>query len=147
MATPATKFETYHLINCEPFREISIQLTEKGKQTAAAYSILGLSSKDTIAAATKAIRRSPFKTVFVVDESTGNPIFAVTQNEGYVEFAAKRKPAPPAPPPSPPSTKCCDDCRRLGGTSCFTYPDGSCFCVPRDGASTDALDTIPPPGI
>jgi hypothetical protein len=143
MATP--KFETYHLINCKPFKEISIRLTDKGRETKAAYSILGLSSKETIAASRKAIRRSPFKTVFVVDEATGNPIYAITQNEEYVEYAKKRNP-PPEPPPPPPSD-CCERCRRLGGESCYTYPDGSCFCVGIDAESTDGLDSIPPPGI
>jgi hypothetical protein len=145
MAEPVTQTKVYHLINCEPFRDISIQLSEKGRQNQAAYSILGLSSKETIGASIKAIRRSPFKTVFVVDESTGHPIFAITQNEEYVEFAKKRNPAPPPPPPPP--SDCCQRCFREGGTSCFTYPDGSCFCVGRDGTTDDPLDSVPPPGI
>jgi hypothetical protein len=83
--------------------------------------------------------------VFLVDEATGNPIYAITQNEAYVEYAKKRNP-PPEPPPPPPSD-CCERCRRLGGESCYTYPDGSCFCVGIDAESTDGLDSIPPPGI
>jgi hypothetical protein len=83
----------------------------------------------------------------VVDEATGHPIFALTQNEEYVEFAKKRNAAPPPPPPPPPSSVCCDDCRRMHGTSCFTYPDGSCYCAGVDGGTDDPLETIPPPGI
>jgi hypothetical protein len=145
MADAKPENATYHLINCAPFKEISIKLSANGRQNAAAYSILGLSSKEPISAATKAIRRSPFKTVFVVDEATGHPIFALTQNEEYVEFAKKRNPPPPPPPPPP--SDCCQRCFRMGGTSCFTYPDGSCFCVGADGGTDDPLETIPPPGI
>ena len=63
----------------------------------------------------QAVKKSPFKTVFVVSEKTGDVLYAITQNEEYLESAKKRRKKPKPPPPPPPGEKFCWDCYRAGG--------------------------------
>lgn len=131
-----------YLINCEFFEDLKITLTPKGRENARAFSILGMSSKEKIGTALRSVRRSPFRTVFVVDEESGKPLFALTRNEEYVAFARRRN--PPPDPPTPPSY-CCAICGFMGGTDCIEFSDGSCYCIGADRVN-DALETIPNPG-
>jgi hypothetical protein len=148
MAAPAST-KPYYLINCAAFREIEIRLSGNGKKKPALFSILGMSSKETVGAAFKAVDRSPFKTIFVVDDRTGHPIFAMTQNDEYVEFAWKRKNPGPTAPPLPPESACCVRCRAMGGFCTQDVGSDFCLCWGADNGNdvNQTLDSIPPPGI
>jgi hypothetical protein len=140
----------YHHVFCEQMKELTIKLTKKGQRLKADYAIIALSSKETIRTGLKAVDASPFKTVFVVDETSGQVLFALSQNEEYVQQSKKKNPPPPPPPPPPPTSACCQRCFREGGYACDPYPDGSCICYGRDrggatgGGLDDPLDTIAP---
>jgi hypothetical protein len=137
----------YHHVSCEHLKGLNIQLTRKSPTLKKHLAILGMSSTETIRSALRAVDASPFKTVFVVREATGEVLFALSQNEEYVEAAKKKKPKPTPPPPPPPSSPCCQDCYRNGGYACDSYSDGSCICYGAGGGGTgggvdDELETL-----
>ena len=139
------KQHLYHHIDCKQMREVSINLTKKGRAIQKSYGLIALSSKDTIAAGLKAVDASPFKTVFVIDDMSGAVLFALSKNADYV--AAAKKKDPPDPPEFPPTGECCQLCYNLGGTSCQPLSDGSCICfggtrTPTDGNIGDELGTL-----
>ena len=148
MAASASS-KPFYLINCAAFAEIEIRLSAEGKKKPALFSILGMSSKETVGAAFKAVARSPFKTIFVIDDRTGHPIYAMTQNDDYVAFAWKRKNPGPTAPPAPPESACCVACRARGGTCTQDIGADFCLCWGADeqNAMDQPLDSIPPPGI
>jgi len=102
----------YHHIACEQMKGLKITLTRKARENKRFFSILGLSSKETIRAGLKAVDASPFKTVFVIEEKSGAVLFALSKNTEYVK--ASRKKDPPPPPPPPPVGECCQLCYNLG---------------------------------
>jgi hypothetical protein len=130
----------YHHIDCKQLEGLRVTLTDKGREMKKFYSMLGISSKETIGAGFKAVDASPFKTVFVVRVATGEILFALSKNEGYVTTARKKKPKPDPGPPPPAESKCCGDCRRAGGTCGEQYPDGSCLCWGASGGTGGGLD-------
>ena len=77
MAAPASS-KPYYLINCPAFREIEIRLSGSGKKKPALFSILGMSSKETVGAAFKAVDRSPFRTWAPISASAGAPTTGAT---------------------------------------------------------------------
>jgi hypothetical protein len=98
---------------------------------------LGLSSKETIKTELKAVDASPFKTIFVIEEQSGEVLFALSKNAEFVK--ANRKKDPPPPPPPPPVSVCCQLCYSQGGYACDQLSDGSCICygASRGGTATD----------
>jgi hypothetical protein len=132
----------YHHVYCEQVKELRIKLTAKGQEYKKYYAVLGLSSKETIREGLKAVDASPFKTVFVVEESSGEVLFALSKNEEYVKAAKKKRPKPsPTPPPEFPPSNCCQLCSFKGGTGCDTLSDGSCICYGADrGTSGSDID-------
>ena len=120
---------TYHHVDCKHLRGLKINLTEEARKNQKRFSVLGLSSKATIETGLKAVDASPFKTVFVVEDQSGEVLFALPKNAEYVQASRKKQPNPDPPPPPPPTTSdCCKDCYRQGGYNCSDYPDGSCIC-------------------
>jgi hypothetical protein len=125
----------YHHVECKQLRGLRIKLTERGQRHKKFFSILGLSSKESIQTGLKAVDASPFKTVFVVDEESGKVLFALSKNEEYVEAARKKKDPEPAPQPLPePLSYCCQICKYKGGYACDPLPSGDCICY---GATRD----------
>lgn len=135
----------YHHVTCKQMKGLKITLTDQGKLDKKAFSIMGVSSKETIRAGLKAVDASPFKTVFVVHEQTGQVLFALSQNADYVK--SNRKKDPPPPPPPNTDSLCCQNCFRMGGYKCDTFEDGSCICygATQGGPShlDDELGTMP----
>jgi hypothetical protein len=127
----------YHHVLCKPMKGLKITLTKEGQEQKRLFSILGVSSKETIRTGLKAVDASPFKTVFVIDERSGEILFALSKNAEFVK--ANRKKDPPPPPPPPPTSQCCQICFAQGGYACDTLSDGSCICygASRGGAATD----------
>ncbi|WP_372422340.1 hypothetical protein [Salinarimonas chemoclinalis] len=143
------KAHQYHHIVCDEFRELKIGLSDRGRKRSKAFSVLGIASSRTIAEGLKAVDASPFQTVFVVSEKTGEVLFALSKNEDYVRAARKKKkPKPPVPPPPPPTTDCCRLCGFMGGTGCDDLADGSCICFGADrgigGGPNDPLEVLAP---
>jgi hypothetical protein len=142
-----------HYVAWDGFDGITIALNRKGTKSRAAFAMLGVSSKEKIGVALKALEKSPFKTVFVVNEETGHPVFALSKNEEFVAKAKRCKKKPPPPPPPPRPTNCCAICGFTGGESCVDFGDGSCYCIYGDGGPRgsgnldDPLETIPSPGL
>lgn len=140
----------YHHVYCEQMKELKVTLTKKGLQSKADFAIIGLSSKETIRTGLRAVDTSPFKTVFVVDEKSGQVLFALSQNEDYVKQARKKKKNPPPPPPPPTLSPCCQLCFNSGGYACDALSDGSCICYGANRGGTggsnldDSLETIAP---
>lgn len=138
----------YHHVDCGHLEGLKIGLSKKGSKYRKHFASLGLSSEETIATALKAVKASPFKTVFVVREKTGEVLYALSQNEDYVEACRKKKPKPdPDPEPPEPQTDCCRLCEIMGGTSCQPLADGSCICfgATRGGSGgglDDQLETL-----
>lgn len=140
----------YHRVNCRHLKGLNIKLTKEGQKYKKYFSILGLSSKETIGTGLKAVDASPFKTIFVVKEASGEILFALSKNDEYVQ-AAKKKKKPPKPPdpPLPPVSDCCMKCRYENGTQapCFQLTDDSCVCSNEEGGGTggdldDELETL-----
>jgi hypothetical protein len=116
----------YHHVACKELKGLRITLTKEGQEQKKIFSILGLSSRETIRTGLKAVDASPFKTVFVVEEKSGQVLFALSKNAEYVK--ASRKKDPPPPPPPPTTSVCCQKCFQSGGYTCDDLPDGSCIC-------------------
>ena len=135
----AASARLYHHIACEQMKGLRIRLTKKGQESKKLFSILGLSSRETIRTGLKAVDASPFKTVFVVEEKTGAVLFALSKNEEFV--TAARKKDPPPPPPAPAPSECCQICFFKGGYACDQLADGSCICYGATrGATGGGLD-------
>ncbi len=144
----------YHLIECELFEELTLKLSKKGRKKIAGFSILGISSKEKIKTALKYVRKSPFKTVFVVDENISRVIFAITQNPEYVTYAKKRKGGGDKPrlPPDTDQRDCCAICSAAGADGCMLFENYDCMCLYEDGGGgrggmnwNEPLETISPP--
>lgn len=108
--------------------------------------MLGLSSQETVRTGLKAVDASPFRTVFVVRETTGEVLFALSKNDDYVAAARKKNPKPSPDPLPAPVSFCCSECQRKGGTCGQEYPDGSCLCWGGEtgggGGLDDTLETL-----
>ena len=88
--TPVKSCSLYHHVECQEMKELRISLTEKGQDRKKRFSMLGLSSKETIRTGLKAVDASPFKTIFVVEEKSGEVLFALSKNEEYVAARGNR---------------------------------------------------------
>jgi len=140
--------QVYHHIDCSFLKGLTIELDNFGRRHKDQFSILALSSKETIRTGLRAVDKSPFKTIFVVNEKTGKAGFALTQNEEYVAHARKRKKPPLPPPPPPPKSFACIQCELSGGTCGEPYPDGSIICwgggTVGGGGWDDELEVLMP---
>ncbi len=131
----------YHHVYCKQMKALKIKISEKGLKQMEYFSIIGLSSKETLQAGLQAVDASPFKTIFVVDEKSGAVLFALSKNKQYIKVARKKRPKPPSNPPESPVSYCCQICEFQGGTSCQSLSDGSCICFGADrGAGSGSLD-------
>lgn len=131
----------YHHVDCRHLAGVRISLTAEGQNYKEQLSIIGLSSRETIRKGLKAVDASPFKTVFVVDEATGQVLYALSKNDDYVARAKKKKkPTPPTGPQVPPTTDCCRVCAAMGGTSCQPLADGSCICFGATRTTSAGID-------
>jgi len=120
-------------------KELTIKLTEKGRRLRSAYAAIAVSSKETIRTGMKAVDASPFQTVFVVDEASGQVRFALSQDEEYVRAAKKKGPKTPPPGPAPAPSTCCELCRMKGGYACDDLGDGSCICYGASGGGSGGV--------
>lgn len=142
----------YHCVNCTHLKGLRIELTAEWRKHRKGFAILGLSSKETIGAGLRAVDASPFKTVFVVRESSGEILFALSKNDEYINIAnKKKKPTPPTTPPVEPISDCCMKCRYEDGTRapCENISDDACICYNeergqpgRPGGIDDELETL-----
>jgi hypothetical protein len=133
----------YHGINCSHLKGLKIELTRQGQRLKKNFAIIGVSSKETIRTGLMAVDASPFRTVFVVREETGEVLFAISKNEEYVAAAnKKKKPVPPDPPLPPASSDCCKKCRYPNGTQapCFDIGGDACYCMNDTGGGSGGLD-------
>ncbi len=142
----------YHHVDCSHLRGLSVTLTDEGRRSRRHLAALGISSKEPVRAGLAAVDASPFRTVFVVREATGQVLFALTKNLDYVAAAKKKRPKPDPAPAPPPLGECCQLCGFMGGTGCTPLSDGSCICWGADrGAESsgldDELETLSPPGL
>ena len=128
----------YHHVVCQPLKGLRISLTPEGHKDRKFFSALGLSSRETVRTGLRAVDASPFKTVFVVEETSGEILFALSKNVQYVQAARRKNPPPPPPPPTP-TSDCCRLCYAMGGYNCDPLPDGDCICygATRGGKVTD----------
>jgi hypothetical protein len=138
----------YHYIACKQLKGLTITLTKEGQEYKKFYSVLGLSSKESIRTGLRAVDASPFKTIFVVEEKSGAVLFALSKNVEFVKTARKKDPPPPPPPP-PPTSDCCQICYLRGGYACDDLGDGSCVCYGATrggtaGSPDDELGTMAP---
>ena len=136
----ALKEKLYHHLDIPLLQELRVKISEKGIKHRDDFSILGISSKETIRSGMKAVDKSPFQTVFVLDVKSGKVLFVLSKNEEFVKAERKKNPPPP-PPPDPPST-CCQLCRFQGGTDCDEFGDGSCICYGADRIDADLDDPL-----
>ena len=141
----------FHHVECDAYRELKISLSDRGMRHPEMFHMLAISSELSIAEGLKACKKSPFKTVFVVREKTGEVLYALSQNEEYVQEARKKKkkkkPKPTPVPVPEPKTDCCKLCGFMGGSGCDDLGDGSCICFGADrgiGGMDDALETMSP---
>lgn len=142
----------YHHVDCRHLAGLRITLTPEGQRHRKHLAALGISSKEPVRAGLAAVDASPFRTVFVVREATGQVLYALTKNPDYVAAAKKKKPKPDPTPPVPPVSECCQLCGFMGGTGCTPLSDGSCICWGADrggatGGLDDELETLSPPGL
>ena len=138
----------YHCVDCTHLKGLKIELTAAGQKHKRHFVILGLSSKETIGTGLKAVDASPFKTIFVVRETSGEILFALSKNEEYLE-ACKKKKKPPKPADPLPVSDCCMKCRYEDGTRapCSQYGVDACICWNQGGGGTsgdpdDELETL-----
>lgn len=119
------------------FDEVTFKLTKKGIKNKIGFFNLAVPDTMSIKKGLKLVRRSSFKTLFVVDEKSGKVKFAITQNEDYVAHAKKRRKKDPLPdPPHGPTDitpkACCDFCIEQGADGCIAFENGDCFCLYLD---------------
>ena len=127
----------YHHVKCDHLAGLTVKLDDTGGATRRALAILGISSKESIETELKAVDASPFETVFVVREETGEVLFALSKNEDYVKLAKKKRPKPDPGPAPEPESLCCIKCRlEKGGTRCDDL-EGACICWHDDDESSD----------
>ncbi len=97
--------------------------------------------KTSIKEGLKAVRESPFKTVFVIDEAKKKSIFAITQNIPFVNESRKKGGGGGRPPlPPDPVTECCNLCISRGASGCLVDEHLGCTCLYDDGSGTDPRD-------
>ena len=133
----------YHRVNCDHLKNLSISISAAGRRHKQQFAMLGMSSHETVRDGLLAVDASPFRTVFVVREETGEILFALSKNEAYVAAAKKKRPKPTPPdPPLPPVGDCCMKCRYEDGTQapCFQMGDDACLCSNQQGGGTGGLD-------
>ena len=132
----------YHRLNCDHLKGLKIELTRGAAVHKKRFAILGVSSTETVRNGLLAVDASPFKTVFVVRETTGEVLFALSKNDEYVKAAKKKNPKPPTAPPVPPTSDCCMKCRYEDGTQapCFNLGGDACVCDNQVGGGTGGLD-------
>lgn len=137
---------TFHIIHCDPMDELKILLSKKGQNNKAAFLAIGISSREKLRTAMKAVQKSPFKTLFVVSPDSGKVLYAISQNEQYVESAKKRKKGPKQPTPPLPDDQFCFECFRNGGKWCDST-NRICsyeWSNNTDPGMDDTLDTLAP---
>lgn len=134
----------YHHVDCSDMKGVKLEIGDVSREQRRIFGILGLSSKEKIKTGLQAVDASPFKTVFVVSEKSGEILFALSKNTEYVAFARKKKPKPPPPPPPPQPSRCCQLCFFSGGYACDQLSDGSCICygADRGGAGGNIDDPL-----
>lgn len=134
----------YHRVNCDHLKGLRIALTDEAQKHKARFMALGISSKETVRKGMTAVDASPFKTVFVVREASGEVLFALSKNDDYVAAAKKKRkpPTPPDPPLPPATTDCCMKCRYENGTQapCVQLDGNSCICSNEEGGGSGGLD-------
>ena len=131
----------FHHVECDVFKEMTLEVSGRAKRHPELFETLAIPSTKTIGEGLKACAASPFKTVFVVREKTGEVLFALSQNEDYVVHARKKKPKPPTPtPPPPPISDCCRLCGFRGGTGCDDMGGGFCICFGADHSTNAGID-------
>lgn len=133
----------YHRVNCSHLKDLSIQISDAGKRHKERFATLGISSRETVRNGLLAVDASPFKTIFVVRETTGQILFALSKNEAYVASAKKKRPKPvPPTPPLPTGGACCAKCRYEDGTQapCIPLDAESCLCSNQEGGGSGGLD-------
>jgi hypothetical protein len=129
MNTPSTKPASqeadnrFYVFKCDMFDLIEF----KANQGVLKRLSFAVSSKQPIGKGLDMVRVSPFKTVFVVDESRRATIFAITQNAAFEDEAKKKKP-PSDPPPPPVDPLCCQSAGCVHPHQCIVT-DIDCFCV------------------
>ncbi len=136
------KYQQYHYITCSAFKGIKIDL-KSAVPFEKELGIIGISAKHPIKTVLKAVRRSPFKTVFVVNPKDGSVAYAISQNAKYVA-AAKKKGGGGGRPPLPPSPTedCCAECMARGADGCMLLESLACYCLfEGDGSGNGTIDT------
>lgn len=121
-STEATESRQFYVFKCDMFDSIEFRANRDVLKRLS----FAVGSKQPISKGLAMTRVSPFKTVFVIDESRGAAIFAITQNAAF-EAEAKKKPKPPTPPPLPPVDPQC--CASAGCPDDCIVTDIDCFCI------------------
>lgn len=140
--TKNKNYQQYHYVTCAAFKGVKIDLSA-AQRFEKDLGIIGMSAKHPIKAVLKAVKVSPFKTVFVVRPEDGSVAYAVSQNEEYVA-AAKKKGGGGGRPPLPPSPAedCCAECMSRGADGCMLLESMACYCLYEGGGSgTGQIDT------
>ena len=148
------KKRIFHYVWCDAMTKIKVD-PKVSPDVEWQLGLLAMSSERKIVDALKAVRRSPFKTVFVVEPTNGTVSYAISQNEAYVASAKKKGGGGgggrPKLPPSP-VDECCSYCILEGADGCLVLEDLSCWCLyngksgsgPGEIGTEDNLKTISP---
>jgi hypothetical protein len=144
------KTRIFHYVWCAAMKEVKVD-PKVSPEVAWQLGIIAMSSEQKIADALKAVRRSPFKTVFVIEPKTGTVSYALSQNEAYVAAAKKKggggggSGRPPLPPS--PVEECCNFCQQdPKSAGCLVDENLSCWCLytDRQGSSPGEIGTEDP---
>lgn len=133
----------YHRVNCSHLKALTIHISDVGLRHKQHFATLGVSSRETVRSGLLAVDASPFKTIFVIREATGEILFALSKNEDYVAAAKKKRPKPTPPTtPLPTGGACCAKCRYEDGTQapCVPMGDDACLCSNQEGGGSGGLD-------
>jgi len=137
----------FHVLKCDLFDEVTIELSKTAERlisTAGTDVTELIDSKRSVKEGMEAVRKSPFKTVFVFDAEKQRPIYALSQNSEFIIRARKKKGGGDRPPLPPDDlTQCCEECLRTG-QGCFVTEGLNCICI--DAIEKDGIPIGTPLG-
>ncbi len=135
---------TFYKVSCDLYEEITIKFSKKAARLTQRFLPIAISSKASIKEGIIAVKKSPFQTVFVIDPETGKPLFALSQNEEFVEATHKKGGGGERPPlPPSPSQECCDECMSRGASGCIVLETMDCYCLYEgDGGKGNINDPL-----
>ncbi|MEC5324309.1 MULTISPECIES: hypothetical protein [unclassified Aurantimonas] len=136
---------TFHYLTCAAFQAFQFKMSANAKEFETDLAVIAMSSRRTVAQAMRAVEKSPFKTVFVVDPESGKVGFALSQNQEYVAEAKKKGGGGGRPklPPSP-AEECCAICMAMGADGCLVLENMNCYCLTEGSSGSGNININEP---